>query len=759
MKYLLPFVIFFLSAFPNKKISAQSTFYHPDTIQEIRITFSQTNWDHLLDSLYIEGKKNRMLCAIEINGESFDSVGIRYKGFSSVSVTRTKNPFNIKLDYIKGNQNYEGFDKLKLSNVIQDPSFLREVMAYEIGRKYMPASRANFAKVYINNVYWGLYSNVEAVNKDFVSDRFGSRGNAFFKCNPAVLDFDGENSNLGNSPGTDTTDYYPFYDIESDHGWTDLYELIDILNEHPENIETILNVDRALWMHAFNYAIINFDSYVGYAQNYYLYQDDNGRFNPILWDLNQSFASYRLTDASEHFAGFTIAEAKNMDPLLHYSSVSIYPRPLMENLFENETYRHMYIAHLRTIMEENFATQDFAVRGQFLQNLIENEVLADTNKFYTDSDFYKNLDTTVSDLVDYPGLIDLMDDRTTYLQGYDGYQGAPTIALPTHTPQNISIGDDIWINAEIKDADIVILAYRFGGNGLFQKIEMVDDGTQNDGAANDDVYGIQLTNVGNAIQYYLYAQNDSAGQFSPQRAAYEYYLIQSDIDQGNIVINELMASNSTTVKDNAGEYDDWIELHNNTGFEISMAGLYLSDNPTNVKKWALPDVSIAPNGYLIVWADEDSPQGSLHANFKLSAANGETLTLVDENETMIDSISFGPQMEDISYGRIPNGTGPFQVMPTTFGQKNSLTASLDPLYSTFDLFPNPVSEVLTLTFDSEVPNRIRLYAINGKLLQTHIVSPGSTSTQLKVADLSAGLYLVNVVYDDFVVIEKVVVQD
>ena len=52
----------------------------------------------------------------------YDSVGVRYKGFSSVSVNRVKNPFNIKLDYIIEGQDHQGIDKIKLSNVISDPS-------------------------------------------------------------------------------------------------------------------------------------------------------------------------------------------------------------------------------------------------------------------------------------------------------------------------------------------------------------------------------------------------------------------------------------------------------------------------------------------------------------------------------------------------------------------------------------------------------------------------------------------------------------
>ena len=131
--------------------------------------FQQPDWDYILDSLYIEGNNDRLLADIIIDGNQYDSVGVRYKGFSSVSVNYVKNPFNIKLDYIIEDQDHEGIDKLKLSNVIQDPSFVREVLSYEIARKYMPSPEGNYANLYINDTLWGLYTNIEAINKKFLS--------------------------------------------------------------------------------------------------------------------------------------------------------------------------------------------------------------------------------------------------------------------------------------------------------------------------------------------------------------------------------------------------------------------------------------------------------------------------------------------------------------------------------------------------------------------------------------------------------------
>ena len=255
--FLKQFILLFFLIFIQFKILSQNSFYEIDTVREIRISFYDSNWDYILDSLYVAGQKERILADIIIDGSHYDSVGIRYKGFSSVSVNRIKNPFNIKLDYIIEDQNHQGIEKLKLSNVIQDPSFVREVLSYEICRKYLPSSKANFANVYINDTLWGLYTNVQAVNKRFLTNHYGEKYNPFFKCNPDHLNIQigGENSNLSNTHGTDSTDYYTYYDMESDYGWHSLYQLIDTLNMSGGiflNMDEILNKDRTLWMHALN---------------------------------------------------------------------------------------------------------------------------------------------------------------------------------------------------------------------------------------------------------------------------------------------------------------------------------------------------------------------------------------------------------------------------------------------------------------------------------------------------------------------------
>lgn len=741
--FLFAIVFVFGAMFSSK---AQD-FYDPSTVQEINIKFRESNWDEILDGLYVAGFEERLEADIEINGTELKDVGVRYKGFSSVSTDRAKNPFNIKLNYTIDDQEYDGIDKIKLSNVIQDPSFVREVLSYEIARKYMPASRANFAKVFINGVYWGLYTNVEAVDGDFLSDHFSSNDGSFFKCNPEDLDLDvdAENANLGNSLGTNIDDYHELYDLKSDKGWNDLYDLIEILNEKPESLPLILNVDQTLWMHAFNYALVNFDSYIGYAQNYYLYQDQNEQFVPILWDLNMSFGSFRFSDASEYYDGFTIEQAKTIDPLSHYNSVSVSPRPLMRNLFEDDTYRRMYLAHLKTIVEENFQTDSYYKRAQFYQELTDTHVKTDTNKFYTYSDFRENLDSTVSDLIDYPGIKDLVEGRTTYLNDYLGQFSAPeyvTINQPTGT---FSIGDEIGFTVEMKNAQSVLLNYRYGDYGLFSASEMIDDGQHNDGTAGDGIYGISITASGSNMQYYFYSENDEAGLFSPKRAAYEFYNLPVNLDYQNVVINELMAGLQSVRADENGDYDDWIEFYNTSAFDLNMSGLFLSDNKDDLQQWAFPDEEIGSGSYLMVWADNQPDEGRFHCNFSLEQ-DGESIYLSDDSGRIIDSITYGPQSVNISFGRSPNGLGEFTKMTPSYFAQNPNIGNL--ASDDFRLFPNPTNSSFSLILQSEEDYSLELFSANGQIVTQQTVDAHDNLVSIDLSEQAHGVYVLRLSNND-----------
>lgn len=133
---------------------------------------------------------------------------------------------------------------------------------------------------------------------------------------------------------------------------------------------------------------------------------------------------------------------------------------------------------------------------------------------------------------------------------------------------------------------------------------------------------------------------------------------EESLFHGVLFLNEFLASNDTGLSDEAGDYDDWIELYNAGDSTVNLGGLYLTDDLAVPNKWQLPDTSIPALGYLIIWADNEEYEGPLHARFKLSASAGEQLGLFDTDSTgnlEIDATTFGPQRTDTSMGRLPDG--------------------------------------------------------------------------------------------------------
>ena len=130
----------------------------------------------------------------------------------------------------------------------------------------------------------------------------------------------------------------------------------------------------------------------------------------------------------------------------------------------------------------------------------------------------------------------------------------------------------------------------------------------------------------------------------------------------SVVINEIMASNNSIERDPQGQYDDWIELYNYGTNTVNIGRMYLTDNLSDPKKWRIPaSTNIPARGYLLIWADDDTNDSGLHANFKLSA-DGEEICLFDtDGETLIDSVSFPAQTTDISYGRYPDSADDWMI--------------------------------------------------------------------------------------------------
>jgi hypothetical protein len=721
--------------------------YDRATVQTIEVFFSQTNWDVLMDNLASTTEDYLVADSVRINGVSFDSVGVKYKGNSSYNPNNNKNPLHINLDYVIGNQDYQGYTNIKLQNGYQDPSMIREVLSYAILEQYMDCPKANFANVYINGTLRGLYSSAESINDNFNGVHYYSTEGAFFKCNPIGGAGPGATVNPDlKYINADTVSYANGYELQSNFGWYDLVHMIDTLNNNFSAIESNLDVDRALWMLAFNNVLVNLDSYSGaFRQNYYLYKDLNDRFVPTVWDLNMSFAGFPGGTGSG-----PLSTPANLDPLSNSTSTN---HPLIVKMLGNATYKKMYMAHIRTIVQEIFASSNYVTTANSLRSTIDVSVQADPYKFYTYTQYQNSLTSAVTGGggpgggSSIPGIQTLMDSRVTYFNTNSNYLlVAPTIV--SYTPSNLfpTYGESITITATVSNETSVYLGYRLAHPLKFTRIQMFDDGAHNDGSAGDHVYGATVTMNTAELEYYIYTENANAGLFSPQRAEHDYHSLLSVIPLaavGQVVVNEIMASNNVTADDNYGESDDWIELYNTTSGALSVAGLWLSDDPVNMSKWQIPaGTIIEPNGYLIIWTDEDGGQSGLHTNFKLGST-GESVIFSD-GMFLYDQVDFPALLSDQVYARCPDaGTFTIGDFPT-FAATNNCFVGVDEASLSMDItvYPVPTNGNVFVSSKENAKLAIHVIDLQGRLL--YETKSSEALIEIPSAPWNAGFYHIRI---------------
>jgi len=197
--------------------------------------------------------------------------------------------------------------------------------------------------------------------------------------------------------------------------------------------------------------------------------------------------------------------------------------------------------------------------------------------------------------------------------------------------------------------------------------------------------------IGNAISFIfsgsgrrIAAAADANPNNAPRLIIKIAYPKPTSILEG-VFINELMSSNNS-IPDEHGETDDWIEIYNNSNQPVFLGDLYLTDDPNNLQKWELnANTLLAPNDFMLIWADETPEQGSLHTNFRLNSG-GEFLALTqDLNGTLhvLDSLDFPPVSRNTTYGRVLDGATDFvnfgnsSPAASNNGQPQILDASID----------------------------------------------------------------------------------
>ncbi|MCC7377227.1 MAG: CotH kinase family protein [Verrucomicrobiales bacterium] len=668
--------------------------YDSTLMRTISLTFTQANWQTLLANNY--GRDTNLAGTLTFNGRTYEGVGVRYRGNTSYQMGGTKKSVAIQVDHTEAGADIMGFDNLNLNNAAGDESIMREPLYFTIMRRFAVSPAGNFAKLYINGTYWGLYSNAQQEDGQLVKDFFPSNDGDRFRAPNVGGGTGGGGTGGGGVPpggggfppggggggggfasgtsalsylGTNIATYksnYEFKSGDATNAWIRLQHATDVLvntsaTEFPEKIHEVLAVDRWLWFLAVENIFADDDSYFNKGADYMFYiEPESGQLHPIEHDGNESF---------------TAADVQ-LSPVQGTGNTN---RPVINRLLGVPEFRQRYLAHMRTVLGEVFNPTSMNALIDSYSALSKADIIADTKKNFTMTAYTK----------DITALKSFVRQRYAYLTNHAELKPLPPViewlSPPTNTPTATVVPT---VTAKVtagatEGVESVWLYYRAKSYGRFTQVAMFDDGAHGDGAAQDGVYGASTTNypAGAKVRYYVEARSADAAKaaaFFPAHAEEDtdsYRVGLASVGSSPVVINEIMASNLSTLADPQGEFDDWIELRNLTDTAVDLTGRYLTDDPTNPRKWEFPSgTSIPANGFLIVWADEDGKAADgLHANFKLSAS-GEELYLIDTDfqlNAVLDSVVFGVQGTDRSYGRRLSDPDLFEIMVPTPGRSNA----------------------------------------------------------------------------------------
>jgi hypothetical protein len=749
----------------DSSVATIRVWIHPDSLALMyRLDSLESDHEYPADLFFDNG----------VIQDSVARIGFRLRG--NTSRHAKKKSFKVSFNTFVSGRSFHGFEKLNLNGEHNDPSVCRAKICWDIFNAFgVPSSRAHHAKVFINGAYYGLYISVEHIDENFVRTRFGNNTGNLYKCTwPADLTWRGAAPSAYKSFTSGGTQVYEMHINEEIQDYTDLAAFITFLNwssagEFEEQIGNYVNVPGVLKVLAMDAALGSWDDYWFNANNFYLYHNTaTGRFEFIPYDYDNTLGIWWPTK----MAGVDIGTRD-----LYAWGHPTQPRPLAARLLSVPKFFAWYRYYLNRFFQEQFVRAQLYPRVDAIHAMITSAAEADPYRpldyKFTVAQFHTSFTQPLGGHVPY-GLKHYIDNRIFAASN----QLLPEDVFPIITRQGFAIAgpDSVTITAAVEDdgRELSVSAVVVGGAGSPSTVELRDDGRSGDGAAGDGVFGGRAPRPpASQTSSYMIRAEDASGNISldPPNAPDLLWQISGTFVAGPLAVNEFLASNSTGLTDPSGEHDDWIEIINISGSMIGLKGRYLTDNLTRPNKWALPDTTLPPGGMALIWADDQGGQGRFHAPFKLDKA-GEAVGIFDSTAdgfVVMDSLTFGQQETDISWGRHPDGKGAFAAMrQPTPGQPNILTGTqeqgapaLPERYSLSEPYPNPFNPSAVVRYELPAASRVRLvaYDLLGRAVRVLVDARLEAGVHQAVFDgtgLASGVYIIRLETDAFMGMRKCV---
>lgn len=368
-----------------------------DTSKVHTVNIVMDNWDEFTQSCMDE---KYVQCSVIIDNEAYKNVAIRAKGNTSLSTVQSygndRYSFKIEFDHYDDTNTYYGLDKLSLNNIIQDNTYMKDYLTYQMmGYFGVSTPLCSYVQILVNGEEWGLYLAVEGVEESFLSRNYGNDYGELYK--PDSMSMGGGRGNGGEMVSSDVSlvysdDEYSSYsnifdNAKTDSSDTDKDRLVASLKKLNENssIEEIVNVEEVIRYFVVHNFVCNFDSYTGsMIHNYYLYEED-GQLSMIPWDYNLAFGGF--------VGGSDATSLVNYPIDTPVSGGTVESRPMLSWIFESEEYTEIYHQYFAEFISQYFDSGYFAEMMDDVKAMISPYVESDPTKFCTYEEFEQGIDT------------------------------------------------------------------------------------------------------------------------------------------------------------------------------------------------------------------------------------------------------------------------------------------------------------------------------------------------------------------------------
>ncbi len=678
-----------------------------------------------------------------------DSVGFRLRG--NTSRVSQKKSFKVSFNAFTSG-GWRGLDKLNLNGEHNDPTIMRSKMAWDLFRDFgVPASRANHVELYVNDVYFGLYVNVEHVDEEFLDRYFETEsGNLYKALWPADLARVGPTGDSYRPTSGDRRPYDLTQGASDAEGYDDLATLINVINSTSNSgfggaIERVFNVNGFLKALAVTALTGSWDTYWFLKNNFYLYNNPRtGRWDYIPFDMDNSFGIWW----------------DGIWPGLNWNNRDIYAwghpsedRPLTRRIMAVPEFRERYTYYIRELLDDLFVPSRLEAEIGRLKAMTEGAAEADQFRVldygFSTQDYHDSFLLALANRDPQrqghvkSGLSPYISERFSSALGQLDSGGiAPLISDVRLSLERPRPTDPLGVTARVESRSLSLIEVEYWPDrpGRFT-VEMTRVAGS---AANDPIDAFfeatvpPLGGVGTLdLRIHAVGENGMERETSLLR-------IGVDWSAPPLYINEIMAQNASTLSDEFGEFADWVELYNGGDVSQDLSGMTLTDDPLVPAKWTLPDVLMPAGSHLLLWLDGQPEQGQFHGPFRLSS-DGESVSLFEVTGLQVDAVSFGAQSTDLSWARLGDGLPGFAQSQPTPGTPNPLVGTdsspLPKRPALITAYPNPFRGSLTIS----APGPVDVFDVLGRRVYH------SKESQRRVWDASAfpaGLYFVRMLGPD-----------